>query len=87
MEKHFVDEQPAYTDLMRSHNPVDYIFLAALYALLGGVLIYTILELKAKGDEAPAAEEAKEEEGKLQFVEVFVQQGNKNFDKLFHEYY
>ena len=42
MEKHFVEDQPAYTQLMREHNQVDYLFLTLVYAILGCIAIYII---------------------------------------------
>ena len=42
MKKHFVEEQPAYIQIMRDHNEVNYLFLVLAYVLLGGVVIYIV---------------------------------------------
>jgi len=42
MEKHFVEEQPAYVEIMRDHNEVDNWFLAFGYVVLTGAVVYII---------------------------------------------
>jgi len=89
LEKHFVPEQPAYTDLMRHHNPVVRWFLVAVYALLAAGVAYTVYTYRANGTEEPtdAAEEGEAAPPKLTFVEVFVNDGSSNYDKQFHQFH
>jgi len=84
MEKHFVLEQPAYIQLMRKHNDVDYLFVCGLYALLGGAAVYVVYACFT-GRKTTEDQEDKDKT-KLTFVEVFIREGNKNYNAMFHEY-
>jgi len=42
IEKHFVEEQPAYIQIMRDHNQVDNGFLVLVYVLLLGAIVYIL---------------------------------------------
>jgi len=86
MEKHFVPEQPAYTDLMREHNPVVPWFLVAIYAVLAAVLAYTVYTYISNRTKktTDAKEDGTEEQTKLKFVEVFINASSSNYNQLFH---
>jgi len=85
MEKHFVPEQPAYTDLMREHNPVAPWFLVAVYAVLAAVFAYTVYTYHSTRTKKPtdAKEDGAAERTKLSFVEVFINAGSGNYNQLF----
>lgn len=88
MEKHFVPEQPVYIEVMREHHDVSWVFLIAVYALLAGVAAYAAYDFTTK--RRKNAEEHKEEGSEvtdLKFVEVFIHEKSKNFNKLFGGFY
>ena len=87
MEKHFVEEQPAYIHLMRKHNEVDNLFLILVYSILGGVIIYIIYTVTTKRKKLKQEDKKKNENIKLKFVEVFIKETSKNFSKMFQDYY
>jgi len=85
MEKHFVEDQPAYTHIMRDHNEVYNSFLVLAYALLSGVIIYILYTVILKKE--PTLVHKENEDKKLTFVEVFIKESSKNYNKMFQGYY
>ena len=73
---------------MRNHNEVDYLFLFVIYALLGGIIIYIAYKsykIIFKKKKTTEEEEGKEKEkDKQKFVEVFIHETSKKYNKNFH---
>jgi len=83
MEKHFVEEQPAYVQIMRDPNQVNNWFVALVYALLGGVVVYIVYTTFPTREPDLEDKENEDTKKKLKFVEVFIKESSKNYNKMF----
>jgi len=67
---------------MRDHNEVNIPFLVLAYVILGGVVIYIVYTFFTRS----RTKLEENEDKKLKFVEVFIKESSKNYNKMFQDY-